>query len=86
MSKAPPVKDRPKCPACSRPLKPNMTPRFWSDPERRAIEPSKWTGTYKRYGAFCTLTCCDAYANEMYKRHGTTFVVARISLQTKEPQ
>ena len=27
-----------------------------------------WDGTYHAYGNFCTLRCCEAFANAMYKR------------------
>lgn len=78
--KAPAIKDRPKCPACSNPLRPAML-TVYRTPEMRSQWQSKnekeWTGRYLGYGAFCTLSCCQAYANAMFKRHGETFVLAK---------
>jgi len=32
-----------------------------------------WSGTYRAYGAFCSLGCCEAYANAEFKRTGTRY-------------
>lgn len=69
----PPVKDRPLCPGCSRPLRPMLWggyPLGMNQPP----EPRYWDGTYQSYGRFCSLKCCQGYANFMFRRHGTMLV------------
>jgi hypothetical protein len=38
--------------------------------------PPEWLGTYRAYGNFCTLRCCEFYANEMFRRTDLRFTLA----------
>lgn len=68
----PPVTKRPKCPSCHKPLRPYLEVSwkrvdgtnggFHMEPERRW-----WTGRYTGYGKFCSLKCCDRFANAAYR-------------------
>lgn len=67
----PPVSERPRCPNCDKPLQPAMT---WES--RRVLDAAgftlrrmnyRWTGNYSAYGAFCTLRCCESFANAAYR-------------------
>jgi hypothetical protein len=78
--KAPPqMRARPKCPGCGKRLRPymatvenarllkpgdfenNIDPQFTA----RKVE---WTGDYHSYGEFCTLRCCEQFANMIVKK------------------
>ena len=54
----PPPDKRPKCPQCAKTLR----PRFW---EVQDEEVRRWDG-YQSYGHFCSLRCCERYANRVY--------------------
>jgi hypothetical protein len=63
---------RPKCPNCAKPLRPWVTERT----ERRdtagvgfdtVTVGRRWSGHYQSYGAFCTLRCCEQFANDAYR-------------------
>lgn len=78
--KLPLVADRPKCPGCDKPLRPRIT----HDYVRRDIEGGgfthdkvalPWGGSYLGYGAFCSLKCCEAYANAEFKRTGQRYAL-----------
>jgi len=62
---------RPKCPACDKPLRPNIvtnTERDRTVPGFALREVSReWTGHYRAYGAFCSLRCCEVFANAAYR-------------------
>lgn len=71
-SKPPPVADRPRCPACSKPLKPVIHTNFAPSTTQAggyslARASLAWHHEYKRYGAFCTLRCCETFANAAYR-------------------
>lgn len=75
----PPVNERPKCPQCNKPLKPWIKTDWETKPidgppiriatgemlPQIAQVPTnvRWTGKYDGYGAFCTLRCCEKFAN-----------------------
>lgn len=75
INSAPPVNERPKCPNCRKPLRP-----YWEthaeekhgDGRPGRITYEVWKGRYHAYGAFCTLRCCESYANRVYKASLTT--------------
>lgn len=78
----PPVASRPRCPCCDKPLR----PRIAHDYKRRDVDGGgfvtdkvalPWAGEYLGYGAFCTLRCCDAYANAEFKRTGQRYQYAK---------
>ena len=67
----PPVSERPKCPVCGTPLRPYLEVSwkkvrtesgFHTEAERRW-----WNGAYDGYGAFCSLKCCERFANAAYR-------------------
>lgn len=69
----PPRAERPRCPWCIRPLRPDVRTvyertafpdgvGFYQKPVAR-----EWRGAYQGYGAFCSLVCCAAYANAIYE-------------------
>jgi hypothetical protein len=69
--KIPEKNDRPKCPNCGKPLRPYTS----HDYERINLEQGgfnhkrtrlEWDGRYDSYGAFCTLRCAAAFANDAY--------------------
>ena len=69
LNKAPPVKKRPRCPWCSRPLRP-----YWEQVGEKRLPPPEFfhytvefRGTYHGYGAFDTMACATAYANAVIK-------------------
>lgn len=69
INSAPPIAERPKCPACGTPLRP-----WWDthSEEKSADGPGRvtwqvWKGDYHGYGAFCTLRCCERFANAAHK-------------------
>lgn len=68
----PALADRPKCPCCGTPLRP------WIREERerqataqgiefKLVERTWFREAYRSYGAFCTLRCCERFANASYK-------------------
>ena len=80
---APAIVDRPHCPACDKALRPTINTTWERVPgpgpggfSYKAAD-KRWTGAYGGYGAFCSLSCCQAYANAMFTRHGTRFVLAK---------
>ena len=69
---APPsMKDRPKCPACKKPLRP------WIESKEERLDHGEsyryetvrrwWGGGYHGYGAFCTQRCAVRFANAVYR-------------------
>jgi hypothetical protein len=65
----PPRAERPLCPSCGKPLRP------WIDVETTFVGTGahiittgrRWSKRYHAYGAFCTLACCERYANKAYE-------------------
>lgn len=67
---------RPRCPGCNDPLRPRMkTTVFYDDgPQGRSRRAeSEWMGSYRGYGHFCTLRCCERYANKVFELYGDRF-------------
>lgn len=65
----PPARLRPHCPQCSKPLRP-----MWHELKFERVENKQgfeyqstleWRGRYHGYGAFCTLRCCETFANRI---------------------
>lgn len=67
----PEVIARPKCPQCSKTLRPvihSKTRYVTEDQVFRIIEDSReWTGRYHGYLAFCSTPCCIRFANAAYR-------------------
>jgi hypothetical protein len=67
---APPLNERPTCPCCGKRLTPRMN---WES--KRMPGPGyevqrvnyRWSGSYRGYGKFCTLRCCEKFANAAYQ-------------------
>ncbi len=72
----PPVADRPLCPACRKPLRPYIVPVYEQRDDGYLGQRvgSTWKGAYDAYGAFCTLRCCQNYANVVYRDRGLILV------------
>jgi ribosomal protein L34E len=65
---APPVADRPRCGNCNKTLKPiNQLKRLRTDGQGFVVN-KRWTGQYRAYGHFCTLRCCNEFANWAYRQ------------------
>lgn len=60
---------RPVCPGCGEKLRPFIHGGYEL--------PREWHGTYRGYGAFCSLVCTEGYANYMYKKHGTMLIMVK---------
>lgn len=71
----PPVADRPKCPGCNKPLRPRIEHEYIrrNPAEGFTKVALPWGGGYRGYGAFCTLFCCEFYANAEFKRSGRRY-------------
>ena len=75
----PPVKDRPKCPACRKPMRPWINDIYAQSDEGFKLYGNgpirrEWKGEYHGYGAFCTQRCCVNYANVVYRDHNLILV------------
>ena len=83
----PPVAQRPRCPACDKPLRPFITHDYVRVNVENGFRSEKvaqpWGGTYIGYGAFCTLRCCEAYANAEFKRTGQRYYLAKATGSAK---
>lgn len=55
----PPADVRPRCPNCSRMLRPHTFYTY----DKKTYWRREFSGAYHRYGAFCTLRCCKVFAN-----------------------
>lgn len=80
-SPPPATKDRPRCPYCDRPRSPHFNVIDYgkhTDPNSTRIV--EWNGTYRGYGAFCSLRCAEFFANAAYRAG------YRIKTQAKGPQ
>lgn len=69
---APPIGNRPRCPMCAKPLQPFNTTEWHRQnrPDGRFVTvkgETTWSGRYRCYGAFCTLRCCEAFANKAHQ-------------------
>ena len=63
------MKGRPKCPGCGRRLKPTIyQTRDLSQRDGVNRQARYWSGHYDGYGAFCTLRCASAWANNVVQR------------------
>lgn len=65
---APPVKGRPRCQNCGKPLRPQMAivkAADYRDPKSKHV--TEWNGCYHSYGFFCSLICCEQFANAAYR-------------------
>jgi hypothetical protein len=71
INSAPLVADRPKCPQCKKPLRPwwdTHAEEKHADGRPGRVTYLVWNGKYDSYGAFCTLRCCERYANDVYRK------------------
>lgn len=68
-NRPPPVDQRPKCPNCRRPLRPDWHTVKWGSLVTGEPRIVRWTGKYKGYRHFDTLTCCMEYANNIIDIH-----------------
>ncbi len=63
---------RPRCPNCDKRLRP-LTTEEWTRQHdagggfRSVVTSRRWLGRYHAYGAFCTLRCCETFANAAFK-------------------
>ena len=69
----PAVKDRPKCPACTKPLRPRMRTHCEQTPDGMLdlLHPTarEWTGSYDAYAQiFCGVTCAARYGVAVIRR------------------
>ena len=61
----PPVKERPHCAFCGKRRVPEIHGGLQYITGAYAGN-RYWTGRYKGYGRFCTLRCCERFANAAY--------------------
>lgn len=70
----PAVKDRPKCPACAKPLRPYLRPIREEQPDgMMSLHPiaREWTGRYDAYAQiFCGVTCAARYGVAVVRARG----------------
>lgn len=72
----PPVRARPICPFCAKPLRPWIdTDTDYGNYSKDAsiVTARRWTGSYHGYGPFDRQACATNYAIRMHSRHGTQF-------------
>lgn len=71
---APPAIARPRCPCCRVTLRPmyvevrERVPFAEGGGFATVTVERRWQGRYHGYGAFCTLRCCDRFANLVVTR------------------
>ena len=62
---------RPRCPYCDKRLRPQVVEersrRDTAGGFESVVTSRRWPGRYAAYGAFCTLRCCEAFANAAFK-------------------
>ncbi len=67
----PPVAARPRCPQCASPLRPVIDTRCVRvyDGQGFRVRPvsREWLGLWRGYGAFCSLRCCEGFANAAHR-------------------
>lgn len=67
----PEVIARPRCPACQGRLRPFIHDQWARDHSAVGFEmrvtSRRWLGDYYSYGAFCSLRCCNTFANAALK-------------------
>lgn len=63
----PPTADRPRCPNCDKPLRPAVWLKSSGNFLTGEGRTKEWNGGYLGYGAFCSLKCCEQFANAAYR-------------------
>lgn len=71
-TKPPPRIRRPVCPQCGKHRVPELFGEYSAEHPDNPMgagysNARRWTGRYRGYGFFCTLTCAAAYANAIVR-------------------